>query len=130
MMISIDNNGSIYSSGQLLAYGVLSGRGLDGSLFWSDPGHWSHCQKCKRILSNDNNSTITRGVSGLCYHTCWECAGFCYRPDFDYTLHYERGIRDSVPFTSGTPAYVLADWLEDQNCKEAAKFMRENRSGK
>lgn len=36
----------------------------------------------------------------------------------------ERGIRDALPFASGTPTGIIADWLEEQSRHEAADYLR------
>lgn len=103
---------------------VLSGAPYS-SYYFTGPvsPYYSKCFMCGKLLQGETRVTVT-GASGLGQTFCWDCAGYRYEPSRRF-LTREDYIREDLPkWLEDFPNPVVADWLEEQQRYNDAKYMR------
>ena len=116
------------SDGGLGSGAIGSGQiasGMAGSPLGSFAPSGVDCSRCGKNMGVSYGFTphvTVRRISGNTPGFCFSCAG--YLDDQHRFETREDWIRETAPFAEDAPAYMIADWLEEQSRHKDSQYMR------
>lgn len=125
-MSTLNASGSIYpisASGSIASGHVLfplHGQIASGFVLSGDPP-LLYCDYCYEALCQNYASISLPGTKYRTIYCCPECLGD--GETFDYSPR-ELSIRVSSPLQPNTHRLILADWCDEQNRPDDAKYIR------
>ena len=129
-MISIQENGDVVISGQTVCPGAFPGwvsGALLARIYILNGTPYPGCWRCKQPIETGRRILVFGLPSSVGAYYCWQCFGL----DGPTKLtNREDWLRESAPFVSGAPCYILADWYEEQGRYKDAEWLRTYRSGR